>query len=52
MGKTFSSDKIKKQEKWFFPFNFINEKHVGYDYIGNVPDIKYFNGMDQGSRNI
>jgi len=51
LGKTFSSDKMVKQEKWFFPFNFINEPHIGYDYIGNVPDIKYFNGMNQETYN-
>lgn len=40
-----------KQEKWFFPFNFINEKHINYDYIGNVPEINYFNGMNQETYN-
>ena len=51
LGKTFSSNKMVKQEKWFFPFNFINEKHINYDYIGNVPEIKYFNGMNQETYN-
>ena len=47
LGKTFSSsDKKESQEKWFFPFHFVNEDHVGYNYVGNVPDIKYFEGMD------
>jgi DNA polymerase type B, organellar and viral len=46
LGKTFNKNK-KNGEKGFFPFNFVNEPNVGYDYIGNVPDIKYFNGMDQ-----
>ena len=51
LGKTFSSDKITKEEKWFFPFNFVNEEHVNYDYVGNVPDIKYFEGMDDKTYN-
>ncbi len=51
LGKTFSSNKINKEEKWFFPFNFVNEEHVKYNYIGDVPDIKYFEGIDKETYN-
>jgi hypothetical protein len=31
-----------KNKKSIFPFNFVNEKDFSFDYIGNVPEYKYF----------
>ena len=33
---------FKVENKSFFPFAFVNDPSVSLDYIGNVPDLKYF----------
>jgi hypothetical protein len=33
------------ENKDFFPYDFINNSNVSLDYIGQVPDIKYFNNI-------
>jgi DNA polymerase type B, organellar and viral len=39
LGKAFGVD----VQKGFFPYNFVNENNL--NYIGTIPDIKYFDGI-------
>jgi len=43
LGKTFSINKGKYEKKLPFPYSFINEPDINYNYRGSLPDIKYYN---------
>jgi DNA polymerase type B, organellar and viral len=33
------------ENKGIFPYSFVNDKNISLEYIGNVPDLKYFNNL-------
>lgn len=39
-----------ENQKSIFPYNFVNENNL--DYIGNVPEFKYFNNISEKEYNI
>jgi hypothetical protein len=39
LGKAFGVN----SQKTIFPYDFVNENNL--DYIGTIPDLKYFNGI-------
>ena len=33
------------EDKSIFPYNFVNDSNVDLNYVGNVPDLKYFSNI-------
>ena len=31
------------ENKGLFPFDFVNESHIPLDYVGSIPEYKYYN---------
>jgi hypothetical protein len=46
LGKSFNVD----IQKSIFPYDFVNENNL--DYIGGVPDLKFFDNLNQEDYNI
>jgi hypothetical protein len=46
LGKTFSLNKGKYETKLPFPYKFINEPNIKYNYIGEFPSLKYFENIN------
>lgn len=42
LGKTLASNNGKFETKLPFPYNFVNNPDIGYDYVGNIPDYIYY----------
>lgn len=38
---------IGVNKKSIFPHDFVNQEHIDVDYIGVIPDIKYFNNISE-----
>src|SRR6202040_724933 len=34
---------FKVENKGLFPFDFVNESHIPLDYVGSIPEYKYYN---------
>jgi|ERR1700731_114700 len=34
---------FKVEKKGLFPFEFVNESHIPLDYVGPIPEYKYYN---------
>jgi len=47
LGKTFAINKGKLERKLPFPFRFVNEPHVNYNYVGPVPSYKYYDKISE-----
>jgi hypothetical protein len=47
LGKSFTLNNGKAEYKLPFPYRFINEPYVNYDYEGAVPDIKYYDKITE-----
>ena len=45
LGKTFATNKGRLEQKLSFPYKFVNEPWVKYDYVGETPDLKYFDNI-------
>jgi len=46
LGKTFALNKGKFENKLSFPYKFVNEPYINYDYIGESPGLNYFDGIN------
>jgi len=46
LGKTLTLNKGKYENKLSFPYKFVNEPDVNYDYVGEAPGLKYFDDID------
>ena len=42
LGNTFAVNKGKLEQKLPFPYQFVNEPWVDYNYVGDMPDFKYY----------
>jgi len=51
LGKTFALNEGKLENKIPFPYRFVNEKDVDYNYIGPIPDFKYYDKIDNEQYN-
>jgi len=47
LGKTFAKNEGKFEKKLPFPFRFVNESYVDYNYIGPVPAFKYYEKINE-----
>lgn len=51
LGKTFAINKGKLENKLPFPYRFVNEKEVDYNYIGPIPEFKYYDKINKEQYN-
>jgi len=51
LGKTFALNKGKLENKIPFPYNFVNNKNIDYNYTGDIPDISYYNSISETDYN-
>jgi len=51
LGKTFAINEGKLEQKLPFPYRFVNEKDVDYNYIGPIPDFKYYDKINNEQYN-
>lgn len=42
LGKTFAINEGKLENKLPFPFRFVNESSINYDYKGSIPEYKFY----------
>ena len=36
---------FKVEDKGIFPYEFVNQSNIDFDYVGAVPEFKYFKGI-------
>ena len=48
LSKTFALNKGKLEKKLPFPYKFVNESWVDYNYKGPFPNIKYYDNINDG----
>jgi hypothetical protein len=51
LGKTFAINEGKLEKKLPFPYRFVNESKINYDYIGSVPDYKFYDKITESEYN-
>lgn len=51
LGNTFSINKGKLEQKLSFPYRFVNEPWVDYNYVGSVPEFKYYDKISENEYN-
>lgn len=51
LGKTFAFNEGKLEQKLPFPYRFVNESNINYDYIGKVPDYKIYDKITESEYN-
>lgn len=51
LGSTFSINKGKLEQKLSFPYRFVNEPWVDYNYVGSVPEFKYYDKISENEYN-
>jgi hypothetical protein len=51
LGKTFALNEGKLEQKLPFPYRFVNESNINYDYIGKVPGYNYYDKITESEYN-
>jgi DNA polymerase type B, organellar and viral len=46
LGKTFALNKGKYENKLPFPYKFVNDPNINYNYIGETPGLNYFENIN------
>jgi hypothetical protein len=52
LGKTFALNKNKLKNKLPFPYSFVNEPNIAYDYVGPMPKFEFFNKINESDYNL
>src|SRR5258706_1623848 len=47
LGKTFAINEGKLEQKLPFPYKFVNEPNIKYNYVGPVPEFKYYDKINE-----
>jgi hypothetical protein len=47
LGKTFAINEGKLEQKLSFPYRFVNEPDVDYNYIGSIPFYQYYDKISE-----
>jgi len=47
LGKTFAINKGKLEKKLPFPYRFVNEKKISFNYVGLVPEFKFYDKISE-----
>ncbi len=47
LGKTFAINEGKLEQKLPFPYRFVNEPNIDYNYEGNVPEFSYYDKINE-----
>lgn len=51
LGNTFAINKGKLETKLPFPYKFVNEPDIDYNYVGSVPELKYYDKISESEYN-
>jgi DNA polymerase type B, organellar and viral len=52
LGNTFALNRGKLEKKLPFPYKFVNEANVDYNYVGSVPDFKFYENISENEYNL
>jgi hypothetical protein len=51
LGNSLAINKGKLEKKLPFPYRFVNDSNIDYNYVGNVPEFKYYDKISESEYN-